>query len=134
MKQALKSLLLLMVIILIAVPGIMAQQAEETDGEFFHVVFFWLKNPENQADREQFEASLKKFIDNSEFILSRHIGTPAATDRPVIDNTWTYSLVLGFKDKEAQDKYQEEEVHKKFIEEAGDLWEKVLVYDSVRIL
>jgi len=110
-----------------------AQKAEEMEANLVHVVFFWLKNPDNTADRDKFETSLNNFIDNSKFILSKHIGTPADTDRPVIDNTWTYSLVLGFKNKEEQAKYQDEEVHKKFIEESEELWEKVLVYDSVRM-
>jgi len=132
MRQVIKIVPLFLIVTLMILPEVGAQKAEEMDGDFVHVVFFWLKNPDNQADRDKFEKSVNKFIDNSKFIMSRHIGAPADTDREVIDNTWTYSLVLGFKDKEAQDKYQEEEVHLKFIEEAGELWEKVLVYDSVK--
>ena len=133
MRKLFKTLPLLLMVILMAVPKAGAQKAEEMEANFVHVVFFWLKNPDNMTDRDNFETSLNKFIDSSKFIMSRHIGTPADTDRPVIDNTWTYSLVLGFKDKEAQQKYQEEEVHMKFIEESEELWQKVQVYDSVRM-
>jgi len=99
-------------------------------GNFAHTVYFWLKNPDNAADRVAFETSLRKFIDASEFIQTKHIGTPAKTDRDVIDNTYTYSLLLTFVDKATQDKYQEEPNHKKFIEESSSLWKKVIVYDS----
>ncbi len=99
-------------------------------GNFAHTVYFWLKNPDNAVDRAAFETSLKKFIDASEFIQTKHIGMPAKTNREVIDNTYTYSLLLTFKDKATQDKYQDEPNHKKFIAESSELWEKVLVYDS----
>ena len=133
MRQVFKIAPLLLMVLLMTMPEAGAQKAEEMEGSFVHVVFFWLKNPDKKADRDKFEKSVNKFIDNSKFIMSRHVGIPADTDREVIDNTWTYNLVLGFKDKEAQDKYQEEDVHLKFIEEAGELWEKVLVYDSVKM-
>ncbi len=66
--------------------------------------------------------------------MQKHIGKPAKTNREVIDNTYTYSLVLSFKNKEMQDKYQTEPGHLKFIQESEALWEKVLVYDSENIL
>ena len=103
-------------------------------GNFAHVVYFWLENPENQEDRKAFEASLTNFINSSEFIRTKHLGTPADTDRGVIDNTYTYCLLLTFDNKEMQDKYQVEEGHLKFIEESGKLWKKVVVYDSENIL
>lgn len=99
-------------------------------GPFYHVVYFWLKRPEHTGDREQFIESLTTFIESSEHIRTRFVGRPAATDRPVIDNSYTFSLILSFDSKEAQDRYQVEPGHLKFIEESGELWEKVLVYDS----
>ena len=103
-------------------------------GDFVHVVYFWLKEPENQEDRSSFEKSLTNFINNSEFIQTKHLGTPAATDRGVIDNSYTYCLLVTFENKEMHDKYQVEEGHLQFIEESSNLWEKVLVYDSENLL
>ena len=109
-------------------------KAQEINNDVFkHTVFFWLKNPEKKADREAFEKSLKKFIDNSLFVQSKHLGIPAKTNREVVDNTYTYCLQVTFKNKEEHDKYQAEEAHKIFIEESMALWEKVLVYDSVNL-
>lgn len=100
---------------------------------FVHAVYFWLKEPENQEARKKFEASIKSFIQQSAYVRSSHIGTPAPTRRPVIDSSYSYSLVVTFDSKEDQDKYQDEPVHLKFIEECKDLWEKVVVYDSVEL-
>ena len=108
------------------------QTAEtEFDSHFVHNVYFWLKNPDNKKDRTAFEQSLKKFIHSSKYAKTLFIGTPANTPREVVDNSWTYSLVLSFPSKEIQDKYQNEDVHKTFIKESEKLWERVQVYDSV---
>lgn len=99
-------------------------------GKFTHVVFFWLIDDTKEV-KQKFEHELRQFIDNVDMILTRHIGTPADTDRDVIDSSWSYSLILSFKSKKEQDLYQEHALHKKFIENASSLWEKVKVYDSV---
>ena len=103
-------------------------------GKFAHSVFFWLKNPENIKERVAFEKSLFNFINQSIYIKTKHIGTPANTDRAVIDSSYTYSLLLTFDDKANHDKYQEEPNHKLFIKECADLWEKVVVYDAITII
>lgn len=101
---------------------------------FKHTVFFWLKDPKNSSHREAFEASLKKFINSSKYIESKHLGMPANTDRDVIDSSYTYCLSLGFSSKENHDMYQNEPAHKLFLEESSTLWKKVLVYDSINML
>ena len=107
----------------------------DSQGNFAHTVYFWLKNPESNADRKAFETSLKKFVSTSKYIVSKHIGVPAATtDRGVVDGTYTYSLLLTFKDKTTQDLYQDEPAHLLFLKESEDLWSKVIVYDSENIL
>lgn len=109
-------------------------QTTTEQGNFLHIVYFWLKNPNNESDRKSFENSLKKFINGSEFVQTKFVGIPATTNRTVIDNSYTYCLKLTFKNELEQNKYQIEPVHKKFIEESSNLWEKVLVYDSENIL
>lgn len=103
-------------------------------GNFTHTVFFWLKNPENQEARAAFEKSLLSFINQSIYIKTKHVGIPAKTDRAVIDNSYTYSLLLTFTTKNEHDKYQEEPNHKQFISEVSHLWKNVVVYDSTAIL
>jgi Stress responsive A/B Barrel Domain len=99
---------------------------------FVHHVYFWLKKPVTRESRLKFENGLKKLV-TIETIIGKHLGTPAPTDRGVIDSTYSYSLLLTFKNKEDQDIYQTHPTHLKFIDECEELWERVLVYDSVKI-
>lgn len=111
---------------------LLAQEDQSNfDKNFTHVVYFWLNNPENAQDRLDFETSLKKFLDHSEYAQTKFIGVPANTPREVVDNSYTYSLILTFPSKEIQDKYQNEAAHLEFINEASHLWKKVQVYDSI---
>jgi len=99
---------------------------------FRHVVYFWLNNPEDASQKKQFLKNLKEFIDSMENIPDAFIGESAGTPRDVVDNSYQYSLNLGFENKEEHDVYQDHELHKKFIEKTAHLWKKVLVYDSVK--
>ena len=128
-------ILTLSAILLLVVSCAPKSKTNGAPGNFSHTVYFVLANPDSDEDRKAFEASLTKFLDASEFIVTKHIGTPAATaHREVVDGSYTYSLLLTFKNKADQDAYQEEAVHKTFIEESAHLWTKVLVYDSENIL
>jgi len=100
------------------------------DTNFAHTVYFWFKNPDNKADRAKFEASLQRFLENSAFAKTNFIGTPPRATREVVDGSFTYSLIVTFESAKAQEGYQNEAPHLKFIEECKDLWEKVIVYDS----
>lgn len=100
------------------------------DPAFAHTVYFWFKNPDNEADRQKFETSLKTFLNNSKYAKTNFIGTPPPAIRDVVDGSFTYSLIVTFESAEAQEGYQNEEAHLIFIEECKDLWEKVIVYDS----
>jgi hypothetical protein len=107
-----------------------ARKPDDQEGEFVHIVFFWLKN-DDEKTKKVFLTELRKFIDHVDMIRSQHIGTPADTDREVIDNTYSFSLILSFYSKKEHDEYQEHQLHKDFIANASSLWEKVLVYDSI---
>ena len=102
------------------------------EGDFAHTVFFWLKDDRDENARNRFTTSLTRFITNSEYVKSMHIGTPAGTNRTVVDNSYSYCLIVTFSSKEEHDKYQKEQVHLDFIEASKALWNRVLVYDSVR--
>lgn len=105
---------------------------KESKVNFYHVVYFWLKEP-NEANKKTFLSYVKEYTSSIDVIQDAFIGTPAATDRPVIDNTYTYSIVLAFNSKKDQDIYQEHPVHLKFVEKAQNMWSKVQVYDSEKV-
>ncbi len=103
---------------------------KEFDSNFAHTVYFWLKNPDNASDRQAFETSLRTFLDNSTYAKTQFIGKPPSASRDVVDGSFTYSLIVTFESAEAQQQYQVEAPHKKFVEESSGLWTKVIVYDS----
>lgn len=108
-------------------------QAKVTDKTyFFHHVFFWLKNPDDPQERKIFENALQE-LGTVETIKLLHIGKPADTSRDVIDSTYHYSFLVGFRDKAGHDVYQVHPIHDKFRNEYSRLWSKVLVYDSVNL-
>ncbi len=100
------------------------------DPAFSHTVYFWFKNPDDAEGRTRFETSLKKFLKNSKFAKTNFIGVPPKSTREVVDDSFTYSLIVTFDSPESQEGYQNEKPHLIFIEECKDLWEKVIVYDS----
>ncbi|AQT61332.1 MAG TPA: Dabb family protein [Cellvibrio sp.] len=97
--------------------------------KLLHHVFFWLKNPDSKADRDQLIAGIKTLA-AIETVRSFHVGVPASTEkREVVDNSYQVSELLGFDDVAGQDIYQVHPIHQKFVEENQHLWSKVVVYD-----
>ena len=107
-------------------------QGSNLEKLFIHHVFFWLKKPVTGEVKAKFEKALRELV-TIETIVDYHLGVPAGTSRDVIDASYSYSLLVTFKNKEDQDIYQPHPKHQKFISDCQDLWEKVVVYDSVSI-
>jgi len=97
-----------------------------------HHVYFWLKNPDSKEDKAKLIEGLKK-LSKIKTIKNFHIGQPAATNREVIDRSYSISWCLFFDNAADQDSYQSDPVHLKFVEERSSLWSKVIVYDSLDI-
>lgn len=95
-----------------------------------HQVFFWLKNPASQSDRDKLIEGLHT-LEKIEMVHDLRIGVPAdTTPRPVVDSSYQVSEIIFFEDAAKQNAYQEHPIHKKFVENYSYLWEKVVVYDS----
>jgi hypothetical protein len=102
-------------------------------GALIHHVFFWLKEPKNEAHKKQLVKALTNLL-KVETIKMSHIGFPAGTEsRDVVDHSYSISFMTMFDDQVGQDAYQVHPLHTKFVEENSHLWNKVVVYDSVDI-
>jgi hypothetical protein len=97
---------------------------------FIHHVYFWLKNPGSAEDLKKLKEGLQK-LTVVETIGMYQIGTPAATNRDVIERSYSVSWMLMFDNLEDEEVYQLHPLHLKFVEECSHLWSKVIVYDSV---
>lgn len=123
-------------VVLIAFVFLVQARAQEStevefDPTFVHVVYFWLNNPDIPADRLAFENSLNTLLETSKFTKTNYVGTPPKAIRDVVDDSFSYCLIVTFESAKAQEAYQVEPAHLKFIEDAGHLWNKVVVYDAM---
>lgn len=99
---------------------------------FVHAVYFWLREDLSRAERERFVAGLRS-LRGIDGVVQGYIGVPAPTDRPVIDRTYSWSLVLVFANEADHDAYQTDPVHDKFRVECSPFWTIVRIYDSVTV-
>ena len=99
---------------------------------FVHQVYFWLKQSGNEADKQKLIEGLQTLI-KIKTIKMAHIGQPAGSTRDVVDGSFAVSWLLFFKDKAAQDSYQQDPVHLEFVKNYSALWERVVVYDSIAV-
>ena len=94
-----------------------------------HSVYFWLKPELSSAQVEKF----KKGLDSLAAIAAVdkvYIGVPATTRRPSIDSSYSYALVLLFKDLAAHDAYQIDPIHVAFNDSCREFWTRVQIYDA----
>lgn len=94
-----------------------------------HHVFFWLKNPSSKEDVNKLLAGVRT-LRKIKTVRQLYVGVPASTEkRDVVDNSFHVSELMFFDSLEDQKAYQDDPLHKKFIEDCSHLWEKVVVYD-----
>ncbi|MBO9640137.1 Dabb family protein [Siphonobacter aquaeclarae] len=112
-----------------AVPAAVMPEAAPKE-LFVHHVYFYLKNPGSEADKAKLLEGLHKLkkVPTIRFV---HIGSPATTNRSVIEKGYAVSWLCFFDNLEEEEVYQKHPIHLKFVEEYSHLWEKVIVYDSV---
>jgi hypothetical protein len=112
--------------------GLQANAQPKAKKMFVHHVFFWLKNPDNKEEAAKLLKGLQS-LTAIKSIKIIHIGTPAngKYDKEIADHSYTYSLLLGFDDAAGEEKYINDAIHKKFVEENKANFGKVIVYDAV---
>ncbi|WP_245326263.1 Dabb family protein [Hymenobacter wooponensis] len=97
---------------------------------FVHHVLFYTPATASEADNATLLEGLQKLAGISVIKMS-HIGTPAPTNRDVIERTYTYSWLCLFENAAAEEEYQQHPIHDEFRNEYARYWEKVVIYDSI---
>jgi hypothetical protein len=95
-----------------------------------HCVLFWAKETLSEDDKDDFEEGLRSLL-AIPTVVEGSVGIPAATDRPSVDRSYAFALLLKFHDIAAHDAYQVDAVHKAFHERCLKYWSKAVVYDFV---
>ena len=116
---------------LFGVAGIMGFAIRPKKISLLHHVFFWLKNPQSEADKQQLISGLKT-LTGIPAIRQIHVGVIASTEkREVVDTSWDVSELMFFDDEAGQKIYQDHPIHQDFVKNCSHLWKKVLVYDAI---
>ena len=103
---------------------------EENTRYLLHHVFFWLKNPGSEADRNKLAEGLAT-LRGIPTIKQLHIGFLASTEkRDVVDTSWDVSELMFFENPEGQKVYQDHPIHQAFVTNYSHLWQKVVVFDA----
>ncbi len=95
---------------------------------FLHNVYFWLKNDLDEKAITAFKQGLETLCQNHP-VKSGYFGKPADTHRDVVENSYSYGMVLIFNDMVGHDTYQVGATHQRFIADHMSKWERVVVYD-----
>jgi len=97
-----------------------------------HVVYYWLKNPDNDADKQKLIEGLHKLVTVKQ-IKYHHIGVPQTfkADDPL--KSYHVSLLMVFDEPEDIDVYHKDPIHQEFVATCGQLWEKTVKYDSLGV-
>lgn len=109
------------------------KQLNTTNTQLIHTAYFWLKDPDSIADRDQLIAGLQT-LRQVPTVKALHIGLPATTEkRDVVDNSFQVSELMFFDDLAGQSEYQAHPVHQAFVDSCSHLWSKVAVKDSISV-
>ncbi len=115
----------------VAIPSCSEATAVNKEELIAHYVLFWLKedlSDQEKKDFTQFFEDLKKVPT----IKSLHYGSPAnTTQRDVVDNSFSYNLLVYFDNMEDLDVYETHPIHLEAIEKYSKYWTKVAVHDSI---
>ncbi len=96
---------------------------------FSHVVIFWT-DPDKTNAIEEVLAGAEKYLKPIPGITHFHIGKMAASERPVVDQSYQVALNTSFESKKDQDAYQVHPLHIEFLEKVfKPNCKKVVVYD-----
>lgn len=98
---------------------------------FTHYVLFWLKDGLTEEEIVHF-AGFFEALRKVPNIKSLHYGRAAnSTPRDVVDNSFTYNLLVFFDTLEDLEIYGKHPIHMDAIEQYSKYWEKVVVHDSL---
>ena len=93
-----------------------------------HSVYFWLRDDLSDQQLADFKGGLKQ-LGAIDTVRASFLGTPAGTDRAVVDNDYDYAWIVHFDNKADHEHYQQVDVHLAFGELCGCFWSDLKIYD-----
>lgn len=96
-----------------------------------HYVLFWLREDLSEKEVKDFAGFFEE-LKKVPSIHALHYGPAAQThQRDVVDNSFSYNLLVTFKSMDDIDTYENHPIHLAAIEKYSKNWTKVVVHDSL---
>ena|ERR1700722_830702 len=95
---------------------------------FLHCVYYWMRPELTKVEKETFLEKIQELI-RLPSVKQGWFGKPAETDRPVIDRTYDYALVLILENLAGHDAFQADPEHHAIRNVVGGMWSRILIYD-----
>jgi hypothetical protein len=102
----------------------MQAQAEQVT----HIVLVWL-------DKSLSQEQITKIIDNTKqlskinYVKSMKVGRAISSTRKIVDDSFTFGIVMKFADIESMNKYLVDDNHVNYVKQLKPMIKKLLVYD-----
>jgi hypothetical protein len=96
-----------------------------------HMVYFYPTENGGPDEAQQLIAGIQRNLPKVPGVLRLEVGTPAGTERSVVDNSYAVALLVEFADAAAEAAYQDHPDHHQFVAECKSLWSRVTVFDSL---
>lgn len=106
-------------------------QQEYLENPLVHTAYFWFKEGVTDEQKEAFSKSSLELKTIPE-VKALFTGKPADTNRPIVERSYDFAVVVHLEDLAAHDVYQIHTVHQKLLADYSSLWEKVMVTDIER--
>ncbi len=98
------------------------------DNPFVHTAYFWFNEGVSEDQLSAFYTDTEKLRD-IKTVKALYYGKPANTDRPVVEKSYDFAVVVHFENLAGHDTYQQDPIHLALLENHSGLWEKVMVTD-----
>ena len=82
----------------------------DSDGEVVHVVMVWLKQPGNEAHRQQLIDGSKR-LQQIPGVIDLQVGSVIHSDREVVEDSFDVALSVRFEDHAALQNYLQHPLH-----------------------
>ncbi|GAB5527744.1 MAG: hypothetical protein Roseis2KO_56160 [Roseivirga sp.] len=133
MKRVLSLLLLALTLAACQSSGEVKVSTAEKDtpaleNPFIHSVYIWFKEGVTEEQRAQMYADTEA-LRSIEVVKALYTGTPAATDRPIVERSYDYAIIVHFENLAGHDAYQQHPVHLALLKNHSALWQKVMITD-----
>jgi hypothetical protein len=102
----------------------MQAQAEQVT----HIVLVWLDKSLSQEQISQIIDSSKQ-LSKITYVKNLKVGKAISSTRKIVDDSFTFGIVMQFADIESMNKYLIDENHVNYVKQLKPMIKKLLVYD-----